>query len=500
VRGEASTPQMGMQRPDVFVIVLDCVSSSALDSLLDDKNQLPNVRFLVNQGVRFENAAATSPWTIPSHASIFTGLYPWNHGLYNHGSEQLSTDHVTVGEALSTAGYRTFSLSANPFVSPVNGLTRGFQTGFNGGWRDLYLRAMARPGRRTDLAKKESAESVGIRSTPRIPRRIRVAIERFPLLFDLSSRLVGKGFPGAEQNKHSATPWIEPELLATLESAASDVPVFGFVNLIDAHEPYVGIDIGKGSIREHVRLLSARQDRDGWLRGKWKPSEESLSTLTELYLDSLRTLDRRLGRIFSVIESCKRWENSLIVVTSDHGQSFSPGGTLYHAIGLDDALIRIPLIVKFPRARFGATRAEGWASLVDLMPTILAETGSPPAARSDGVDLKTLFKNQRRVPAYAMSDGLPGTDARRVPKYRVDALDKFGLLAYTSEGRVEERFGVSTASHLEFPIDQTSPIPSQGGSAGGERSELHRLQTLVYGQVLRGTVSRVDKLASWGYD
>ncbi len=127
-------------RPDVLLVVLDCVRSDIFEAEVARPDALPFLHSLRNQVVSFPRAASTASWTIPGHASLFTGLYPWDHGAHCRLGPILTREPETIAEFLQREGYTTGFYSANSYVQPSTGLARGFQETLWGGAREFFLR------------------------------------------------------------------------------------------------------------------------------------------------------------------------------------------------------------------------------------------------------------------------------------------------------------------------------------------------------------------------
>lgn len=485
-----------VRRPDVYLVVLDCVSVSAVTDLCE-AGALPNIRELMSEAVCFGNAVATSPWTIPSHASLFTGAYPWNHGLFHYARETLGTDLGTVAEGLRGIGYESFFLSANPVLQDVR-LTRGFARGLSGRWRDLYSRGLS-PSRLTHFVKLPEAPESGLGPVSRsFPRRAKYLVDHFPLPADLLSRLFTDMLNGSPPTAHRVAPWIEPAFAATLRAIPPSVPAFGFINLLDAHEPYIGVEMGPTTLPTRVRLLLSRQDRGGWLRGDWTPRPEELANLRALYNLAVKTLDSRIGLLRQILREAGRWENSIFVLTSDHGQSLKSGETLYHQHGLQDELLRVPLYLRLPNGQHGGRVCSSWASLVDIAPTISDLTGCRRPMLADGVNLTELLSSQRAGPAYALADGLAAADKAGMNASRIDQLSRFGIAAYVSKAKYVHNFDIR-----KDPAARTQPTSGSANDSGSGSEplaeEFHRLEVRVREIVSSTGAGPLGRLSSWGY-
>ncbi|MGA8302732.1 MAG: sulfatase-like hydrolase/transferase [Thermoplasmata archaeon] len=291
-----------------------------------------------------------------------------------------------------------------------------------------------------------------------------------------------------------ASPWVESKLRSQLESLSGESPVFGLIGLMDAHEPYIGTELGRLSPIEYLRLLTTRQDRDGWFQGRWKPSPSELANLEWLYLRTIETLDRRVGRILEALRASRPGENSVIVVMSDHGQMFSAQDTIFHAGLLEEEVVRVPLAIQFPHARHSGKRSTQWVSTVDVMPTILSEAGIPAKWTTDGLVLGAAQEEVRSTPVWTLSDGYTIGTGKRIPQERLDWLDRFGLLAISVEGRLQLPFDVDDASSVGRlgTEESTKSVPPD---LGGLRQQMLEIQTLICRQVAGRGRGQPDPMA-----
>ncbi len=481
----------------VFIIVADCLSASAGAEGPGSPTSLESYRAIRTESTEFRNAVAPSSWTVPSHASLFTGWYPWSHEVHTGGHSSLRPSLPTLGSILSRHGYATASFSANPFISPETNLNAGFQTSLWGAWQDLYLRGLP-----THLSVRQPNRAVDF-SLKRRPRTwldssLQPALDRFPLLPDLALRTAGRVLGAKEPSfeRHSVAPWVEPAFERFLAGVDSDTPVFVFVNLLDAHEPFLGLWPYGRPLLAYLSLLQTRQDRDAWLKGRWNPTGTELAKLKELYTISLRTLDRRLNRLVNAIRAARRWEESLLVLTSDHGQSLEAEAPLFHQYGLTDAQVRIPLLVKFPQGENRGLVSSSMASLVDVFPTTLDTLGFEHP-ESDGVDLVGCIRSARGSPVYSMSDGVPGRIQRLMSPSLVARFNLARGLQFDTKGVAE--FEAPTIKELATLMlsrldphqrsqvfkQPSDPVAGPGNPEGGG--------------VRRARPGEAERLGGWGY-
>lgn len=485
-----------MHRPSIFVIVLDCVSSTAIQRASEQFGPLRAIDSFASASVSFEGATTTSPWTIPAHASLFTGLYPWTHGLHNFGARRLNRNIPTVATFLAANGYRTFSLSANPFISPNTGLTRGFDIVAWGSFADCYLRAIrsALPLNVTmntqdvPLSEDGFAQWMPGRRLP-----VNLVLRRFPILWDGATRILAKLLRQNASPRNVVAPWIEDSLSSILGQVDKDSPVFGFVNLLDAHEPFMGLPVDTAHGLDYFRAFSVREDTESWLRRRWAPSDRDLRELSLLYLSAVKELDVRLSEILATLKRFNRWNESLVILTSDHGQSFEKNHVLFHGLELTEELLRVPLYVRYPDDSKRGEKAVGQASLVDVLPTVLSEAGVLLDTLTDGVTLRSLADVERDGPVFSMSDGVWPAVRQRIPKEVRRRLDTLETVAIAKSQR--------TMVEPTRVVAQYSPGRHVNEGVQNLRRQEPVATTVTHSwhKPAPSQDSETDKIASWGY-
>jgi len=489
--------------PNLVIFVLDCVSAEALRARGAETAPAPAYDSFAAEGLSFRTAVTTAPWTIPAHASLFTGLYPWRHKTFNHGSPGLDSNIPTLAGLLRAAGYRSTCLSANPFVSPRTGLTSGFDDAVWSEWTHLYFRGI-RNFHRYSPPSVGSGSPIGAeepRRWRRFPRSIRRFAERYPPSWEIACRAAGKLLGPGDRSATGVASWIEPAFEEALRAGGRSAhPTFTFVNLLDAHEPYIGMDVHRSLYGEYLSMLGVRQDWVNWLRGRWAPNSRELRKLRTLYGFAITTVDRRLQRLLSIVRKMDLWEQTMIVITSDHGQCFTEGRQLFHSVGLDESVVKIPLAVKLPYGRLGKVRASGAASLVDILPSALLECGASPPSSVDGVTFDQLIDHDRVEPALVLGDGLSQIDSAHVTSRRREELDSLRVDAYSAYGRVGGRIlaGDGEASYRRGsgPLTDEARIEKADENGGKLESTLD----LISIQVKTAVNSVHQRIAGWGYD
>lgn len=343
-------------QPNILLVVLDAVRKDFLSVYDGDAGTTPALRALAEEGETYTDAFATAPWTPPSHASLFTGLYPSGHGAY--GDTGLREDVETISGLLSEAGYKTFGFSNSFHTSASQGFSRGF---------DYYHDMLALP----------SLFDTPIECSPSYAKGV---------------------FHRLRYGK--STSYFQLEKLKR-KLASSDDSFFGFINLNDAHSPYDPPDRFRSRVERDgddssdeatpadeqvVRRVS--RDAFKFIVGDLEFGDAEWDLLRDWYAGEIAYADWLLGRLFNYLRESGVYDETLIVLTSDHGEHFGEYGLAYHQFSLSDILLNVPLIVKWPNGDRRGTRS-GLTSLIDIAPTILEAVGAPVPERMAGYPLQS---------------------------------------------------------------------------------------------------------------
>jgi arylsulfatase A-like enzyme len=493
--------------PDILVVVLDCVRASDFPGGRDFAGRMPFATALRKESIAFLRSASVAPWTLPSHASLFTGIYPWEHNCHGRGTLRLNPNVPRLPSLLREKGYRTISVSGNPIISTNYGMTDGFDVAIWGEWWEQFYRILRSPPNTAVEADQDPARvSENLSRRNRWGRLLRTAGQRLPAsLAGMNSvlrRVSNLDPPGIG----AVNPWIEPSLRDWLRRWPRDRPVFAFVNLIDAHEPYLLDLFGPESFRSWWKDMRIPQDPLALFDRSEPPPREDLLRLHQLYQETIRSFDRRLERIHDVLVEANRWDNTLAIVTSDHGQCFGEHGMYWHGVRTDEEMLRVPLWVRPPDGELAGTEGVGWASPMDAMPTALEAAGIPDAARSSGFSLRQLARERRPAPLMAAGDGTEWNEpfCRRLTPARLAELNQFSIAVYTDDRKVVVPLPGGPVRYVNvgaYPpreeepsadaVELLRPLVDAARAAGKELLE-----------PLDGRPDRSveDRLRSWGYE
>lgn len=330
-----ATPREGS--PNVILITLDTVRAENLDLYGYERKTAPHLTELAASSVVYENAYSQASWTLPSHGSIFTGLHP-SELSDSWGSKGIGSGHITLAEILEKSGYRTAGVIGGPFCSSAFGLAQGF---------DYY------------------EDQLPTKSTPSLAQVIN---RLYPNLF------AQPGKRRADRNNEFVFRWLDRN---------SSGPFFLFINYYDAHAntnpiyPYRrAFDGGFNPIRALPMQQGAMEA--SVTEGARDLSDAEKNHWVTMYDCEILFLDSELQRLFSKLKRLGVYDNSLIVITSDHGHSYGEHHLAGHGGWLFEESVRIPLLVRYPQGEHGGTVVPDRVGHVEILPMILKELGMQP--------------------------------------------------------------------------------------------------------------------------
>jgi arylsulfatase A-like enzyme len=296
---------------DVILVVIDTCRQDSFGCYGNPYGRSPEIDRFARGNVRFDRAIATSPWTLPSFASLLTSRMPTVHGAYRSGQVHAELrDGVPSGvEMLRERGFRTSALANAAFLDPTFGLARGFE---KYDFRPAESEDLRRAGETVDLALDRLEES-------------------------------------------------------------PDAPDFLLLHLFDPHMPYDPPGVFRSLLTADYEgdwsppLKLHRQTMDP----EWMPGPEDFRYMRLIYESEVAYVSREVGRLFEGLRERGLWDDALVLLTSDHGEEFREHGGWQHGHSYHDEVIRVPLLMKLPAGMEPARSVVGaQVSLLDVMPTV----------------------------------------------------------------------------------------------------------------------------------
>jgi arylsulfatase A-like enzyme len=351
---------MTTRRPDILFIVLDTQRADRLSCYGYPLKTSPNLDALAADATLFRRAIAPAQWTIPSHASMFTGLYPSEHQTLQ--SYSVLPDGIpTLAERLNQGGYYTAGFCNNPLVGVINnGLRRGFYSFLN--YSGLLTSRPNQAGRSPDLIsryrqlfKRLLAGTLNEVQNAFARSDALLAFSFTPLMVPLwQTALSFKG--NTEKSLDDAA-----NLLIHRKGVKTDQPVFAFMNLMGTHMPYHPPRRYVEKFAPHVlRDRSAQHylrrfnsDVYGWLAPLTGSLDEpQKATLDGMYDAEVAYQDEQLGQFFHRLRESGQLDNTLVVICSDHGEHLGEKQFIGHSLSVYNELVQVPLIVRDPQGCF----------------------------------------------------------------------------------------------------------------------------------------------------
>lgn len=361
-RARASLPPAGPGAPNVLLITLDTVRAASLSLYGYDRPTSPSLERLARRGVCFDQAIAPSSWTLTSHASLFTGHFPRElfqsvPYLFVQGADAPMDDRFpTLAEFLDRQGYRTAAFIANTiFCDRVYRLDRGF------GHYDDYKLCLQQVIKTAHLSYKLTDWLVRAKG----------------------DRVVLARKSGADINR---------EFLRWLNGVQGR-PFFAFLNYMDAHDPY-----------DPPPEFMGRFGSQGSRPGMRMPEIRSAASLRDDYDCCLASLDHQIGLLFDELERRGLLDNTLVILTSDHGELIGEHDRFGHGEMLYMPVIHVPLVVIYPGKVPGGKRVPLPVSLREVPATVCDLTGLKAGSSFPGASLRRFWQGAGVEPVSCQVD------------------------------------------------------------------------------------------------
>lgn len=323
--------------PNVLLITIDTLRADRLGVYGNTRLTSPNIDAFAKESLVFENATSQSPWTLPSMATLFTGLYPSEHKAVEMNFK-MEDKYNTLAEYFKNAGYTTIGITSHFFVNSKFGFDQGF------------------------------------------------------MIFDESN---------IKGDSHVSSPDITETAINLLEKHG-EKPFFLWVHYFDPHFDYLDHESHRfyknydGVIRPGASIDTLRSpERKNY-------TQEDIQFLFDLYDGEIAFTDEYIGKLLSRVREKGLMKNTLIVLTSDHGEEFMERGWIGHTNSLYEEQVHVPLILYDPARRAGKGRVSKRVEIRALFSTILKISGISPVDDSfyKSPDLRSLRENSAEQPVF----------------------------------------------------------------------------------------------------
>ena len=377
-----------MKRPNIILISIDTLRADHLTCYGYHKKTTPNIDRIANEGTIFLRNYSTGVWTPPGHASMLTGLYVSEHGVY--GENRLSESIPTIAVKLKENGYQTAGFVNNSQVGELVGFEKGHDT-FVEVWKGIK--------------PKSTIERI----INGLHRRIKSGL--------------GYEDMGAGKTNRLFANWIENHI-------DKNKPFYTFLHYIEPHNP---LNPPRSYKNKYLKQAYKRIDAEKIKKVAYNPlicfvedlnlNEEEIEVLKLLYDAEIAYTDSKIGEIVSMLKRNNVYDDTMIIITSDHGEHFGEHGFWSHVASLYNEVLHVPLIMKFPKGIKRISEVNECTQLVDIFPTVMEVTGvsKDDLNNTSGVSLVYGSSNNTKFHNHLFSEW-----EGRVPYFIQSKLDKPG--------------------------------------------------------------------------
>ncbi len=396
------------KRPNFVVIVWDTVRRDRMSLYGHANRTTPFVDEWAKSARVFDNCISAGSTTVPGHAAMFTGQYSYQHGADNE-KPHLSEDAMTIAELLRDAGYGTYLFAANPHIGEETRFSQGFlkvEHPWSPAFRDDAIRIL-----RDKLVPEDISTELAMRV--RRPEGLK------------------------EWNIKTAGELAQRGVMNWLNSRPKGEPYFVLINYMEAHRPLIPTRAHRERFMTPEQIQRSYKVDRTWIPTwsytfgfhEYTPDELELTALT--YDAALAELDDFFGELMDVLAQAGRLENTVVVLTADHGEHLGDHHMLDHQYSVYNELLYIPMVVHAP-GRIQPGRDARPVSNMDLFPTLIELAGltKPAGLVSRAVSLLHPVESRPRMAEYptAMTDALRKVKQAH-PRFEPRAWDR-SLRAY----------------------------------------------------------------------
>ena len=496
---------MNRHQPDILLIVLDTLRRDRLSVYNPALRTSPHLHAFAEGAACFERAISPAQWTIPAHASLFTGVYPTTHQV-TQADGMLSGSYATLAEILQAGGYHTAGFCNNPLVGVLqNDLQRGFVDFYN-----YAGAAVNRPltRRRNGVQRRLSAGWARFARTvsnrfAHSDRLFQTALH--PLLTPVWTRFVNyKG-----HTRHSIDDLMAYWDQRTRADNHDRPPLFAFLNLMGAHLPYrppadalrrIDPEISRDrAAQRFMRQFNA--DAARWASPDEPPLADWQRHIVETYYDAeIAAQDEHLGRLLRHLEHTGALDNTLVLVLADHGEGHGDHGFFGHSFVVYQELVHVPLMIHDPRQP-GAQRIADSTSTRRIFHTVLDAAGlTPPLDEADpnadvrGLSLLPSSRNGHSAePDLAFAEAVPPHTFLRLIRSRQPQLIEQLRLDQTRRAVYRGAQKLATVGDSVEALFDVQTDPQETQNLAGERADLSGdLQRELDAFVLAAEYYRMD--------
>lgn len=368
----------GAERPNVVFILIDTLRADHLGAYGYARPTSPMLDGFAKESVLFENAFSQSSWTKPATASLLTSRYPSQHQCFLE-KQTLPPSETTLPQYLQRAGYTTAMLSGNPWVTPDYGFDRGTNYFFSA-YDERFARVTLYM-----MALKRLSKLVDAKARP---------YNRLKLLV--------QGEMSSEERDQVLT----KEAVRWLEQNGTQEPFFLYLHFMSPHHPYEGVAPYDKFVPDPSLKPVTYYPKKSYFffeTGDELPAPQ-LNDMVARYDGDILHIDGLVGKLLGKLRELKLTDDTLVVVTSDHGEEFYDHRNWGHGQSIYNELIHVPLMIRFPAHFPAGKRVTEPVQTIDVLPTLLELAGAPLPTDIAGKTLLPVLKGDDASPRQAYSE------------------------------------------------------------------------------------------------
>ncbi len=358
-----------MKRPNVILISIDTLRADHLSCYGYKKTTTPNIDRLASEGTIFLQNYSTGVWTPPGHASMLTGLYVSEHGVYD--TRKLAEDIPTIAQVLKRHGYQTAGFVNNSQVGALVGFDKG---------HDKFVEVWK-----------------GVATGSLVERAVRGLIRK-------AREALGHQDMGAARTNREFKDWIG--------NRETEKPFYAFLHYIEPHNPlnppnpyrnkYLkdvelkNIDGAKTKKAAHNPLICLVEDLN--------LNRDEIEFLISLYDGEIEYTDSKIAEIISILKGKDLYDDTMIIITADHGEHFGEHNMWSHVASLYKEVLRVPLVIKYPKEVKYTKEVKDYTQLVDIFPTVMEVTGVSKEERIKTSGVSLVYNGVNRYHEYVFAE------------------------------------------------------------------------------------------------
>ncbi len=390
---------MSNKRPNIIFIVLDTHRAERMSLYGYGKDTTPVMSEFADEATVFDWAVAPAPWTIPSHASMFTGVYPTIHQTIQSYTA-LTNGIPTIAELLQEQGYDTIGFCNNPLVGVLdNGLKRGFNEFYNYSGTVPDIPAI----REDDMLKRFQQWAARAAQAVTVP--IEKRFGESPLLLKLATMPwfvpIWTQLGSFKGDTHKSLVDVA-DYVDYHTSIKKDEPFFMFINMMETHLPYYPPRYALDKWAPYLK--KDREARDflqqfnlesyRWMAPMIEPfSEMQHGVLSDVYDAEVAYQDQQLHHLFETLERSGQMDNTMVILISDHGESHGDHEFMGHGFVIYNELVRVPMIIRYPDLFPGGARVDHNVSARRVFHTMMEAAGLEHEAYEQSVATHSLTQS-----------------------------------------------------------------------------------------------------------